>query len=118
VSRDDPVLADDALDGVELPFVVLARRVGGDVDVVAVVEERGAFVGRRQLPSGRLVQVEGLDDIGRVDLRVAVQVDPQQLRPTEATRAFGKPVEVVDLMAVEEDRVAHVVSASDRGRSE
>jgi hypothetical protein len=47
-----------------------------------------------------------------------VEVDPQQLRSAEATRAFGEPVEVVDLVAVEEDRVAHVVSAWDRGRSE
>ena len=80
---DDPVLADDALDGVQLAFLVFSRRVGGDVDVVAVIEEHGLLVRGRQVAGGRLVQVERLGDVAGVDLRAPVEVDPQQLVAAE-----------------------------------
>lgn len=43
MGSNHPVLADDALNCVELIFLVLVRGVGGDVDVAPVVVEDGSF---------------------------------------------------------------------------
>ena len=44
VRRDHPVLADDALERDQLALLVVGRRVGGDVDVAAVVVEDGSVL--------------------------------------------------------------------------
>jgi hypothetical protein len=40
-------------------------------------------------------------------LGAAIDVDPEQLSAPEPLRTLGEIVEVLDLVAVEEDRIAH-----------
>jgi hypothetical protein len=45
---DHPVLADDALHCVQLPCVVLARRIGGDVQIPPAIFETRPLIRIRQ----------------------------------------------------------------------
>ena len=103
-----PVLADDALDRVQLPLPVFARRVGRDVDVAAVIVEDGPLVRLREIVLRLSIEPELLGDITGADLRAAMQVDPQQLRCTEPPRTVGQGLETLDLVAVEQDRVGRM----------
>jgi hypothetical protein len=106
VRRDHPVLADDALQRVELAFLVVARRVRRDVDVAAMVVEDRPLVGLLEVCPRRLVEAERLGDLGGADLGPLLEVDPEQLRSAQPARALGKRLEMVDLIAVEQDGVA------------
>jgi hypothetical protein len=106
VRRDDPVLADDALERVELPLVVVARRVRRDVDVAAVVVEDRPLARLLEVRPRRIVEAERLGDLCGADLASLLEIDPQQLRPAQAPRALGKRLEMVDLITVEQDGFA------------
>ena len=77
--RDDPVLADDALERDQLTLVVLVRCVGGDVDVAPVILEDGAVIRISEARLRFAVEPERLRDTVRLLLRAAVEVDPEQL---------------------------------------
>jgi hypothetical protein len=81
MSRDDPVLANDAFERVQLALIVFAWCVSGDVDVAAVVLEDRAIVRLRKAVPRLVVQTERLGHLVGTCLRPAIEVDPEQLRP-------------------------------------
>ena len=52
---DDPVFADDTFEDVQLALLVLVRRVGGDVDVTAVVVEARLLIRSGETTPGVIV---------------------------------------------------------------
>jgi hypothetical protein len=106
VRRDHPVLADDALKRVQLALLVVARRVRRDVDVATVVVEDRPLARLLEVRPRRLVEAERLGDLGGADLASLLEIDPQQFRPGQATRALRKRLEMVDLVTVEQDGFA------------
>ena len=106
VGGDHPVLADDAFERDQLALVVLVRRVGGDVDVAAVVVEDGAILRVGETLARGAVEPECLRDAVRVLLGAAIDVDPEQLPAAQPLRTLAEIIEMLDLVTVEEDRFA------------
>jgi hypothetical protein len=106
VRGDHPVLADDALKRVKLALLVVTRSVRRDVDVAAVVVEDRPLVRLLQRRARRLVEVERLRDRVGSGLGSLLEVDPQQLRAAQPARPLGERLEMVDLVAIEQDGCA------------
>jgi hypothetical protein len=68
-----------------------------------VVEDCLPIRGGETIPR-RFVKVEGLDRLVDALVGPAVEIDPQQLRALQPLRALRKAAEMLDLIAVEEDR--------------
>ena len=75
------------------------------MDVPAVVREHGIFVWGLQVLGGALVEVECLRGLAAT-LRLTVDVGPQQLCVVQPTGARGEIVEVLNVVAIEQDRDA------------
>ena len=112
VGGDHPVLADDALERDQLSLVALVRRIGGDVDVAAVVLEDGAVLRVGEALAGGAVEPERFCDAARVLLGAAIDVDPDKLPAAQPLGALGEIIEALDLVAVEDDRFGHCRSNS------
>jgi hypothetical protein len=72
-----------------------------------VVIEYWPLMGRRQVLARVVIERERFADLSGVELGLAVNIDPEQLRPTQAPRPLRQVVKVIHRVAVEEDRVAY-----------
>ena len=115
VGGDHPVLADDAFERDQLSLLALVRRIGGDMDVAAVVLEDGAVLRVGEAITSGAVEPECLRDTVRVLLGAAIDVDPEQLPAAQPLRTLREIVEALDLIAVEKNRFAHRSPTPDAG---
>ena len=109
VGGDHPVLADHAFkrDHVVFLVILLARGIGGEVEVAAeVLEDRPAAVGGGEPGARRVVQPERVSHLAAVWVGSSVDIDPQQLRPLQPARPLFQALETLHLVPVEEDGVA------------
>jgi hypothetical protein len=77
------------------------------VDVAAVVVEDRSLVRVREALSCAAVEPERFGNAVRFFLGVAFEVDPEQLSPAQPPRPVVDVVEPLDLIAVEENCLAH-----------
>jgi hypothetical protein len=103
---DCPVLPDDALERDEVFVFLFTGRVRGHVDVAAVVVKHGLPRGGRQAVTRRIVKRERVSDLRRALSLTLVDVDPQELRAVQSSWTGAKIVQMLNLVAVKEDRFA------------
>ena len=112
VGSDDPVLADDAFERVQLALVVLLGRVRRDVDVAAVVAEHRSVLRAREAVAGLAVDPERLRHAVRVRAGVAIDIDPESFDPPKRRGRSSMSFSRSTLVTVEQDRFAHAQASS------
>ena len=86
------------------------------MDIAAVILEDGTVLRVGETLTGGAVEPERLGHAVRFLVGVAVDVDPEEPSPAQPTRPVLDVVEPFDLIAIEEDCVAHPGRRTPRDR--